>query len=100
MLKFQTASGQQVAGGTWSLVGNGDIGELAKLPAVLTAQQVMDIIHIIRNGEMAGFEEGVAEGLRRGKAAADLRVATIESQMDPLVAENARLAGLLESYIN
>ena len=69
--------------------------KIAELPARLTEQEAMDVLRFGRYFEIQAFNDGVAEGLERGKKAANIRVDTLIKQMDELANENERLAKLL-----
>ena len=73
---------------------------LGSLPAILNAQPVMNILNLARVYELQACHAGVAEGLRRGQNAADLRVAALTADMDALANENIRLSGIIEAKLS
>lgn len=101
-LELQTAYAQTVRdqdGNKW-IVYREDGERMGALPACLSDQEAMDIIHFGRNHELKAFNVGANIGRERAERAAKLRLDTLTAQMDALANENIRLASILEKHMN
>lgn len=101
---LNNAQGQWVDGknnNQW-LVVDGSGNELYRLPEALKDFEAMGIIHFGRKFEKLAFDEGVAEGLKRGahasKAAREMAAAEIEALKQHAALEIGNLEAAMEVY--
>lgn len=99
-LELQTAYAQTVRdtdGDCWIVYD--DTGErIGKMPACLSEQEAMNVLHFGRDHELKAFNVGANVGRERAERAAQLRIDTLTAQMDALASENLRLASILEKH--
>lgn len=74
--------------------------EIGRLPACLDEREVMRVIHFARNHQMIGVQEGVDEGLRRGKEASRARREQDAAMIYQLSQANEDLASKLHMLID
>ena len=92
ILQLQEAQGRWAEGQhneEWLIV-NKDGEEIARLPACLKDYEAMRVIHFGRKFEMQAFEDGIEEGLSRGKEATKVNLLMMQ-------AENAKLQSIIKN---
>lgn len=101
-LELQTAYAQTVRdqdGNRW-VVYDESGAKIGALPACLTNQEAMNVLHFGRDHELKAFNNGANVGKARAERAAQVRLDALTAQMDALAEENVRLAVALEKHIN
>ena len=101
-LELQTAYAQTVRdqdGNKWIVYDEAG-NSIGALPACLSEQEAMNVLHFGRAHELKAFNVGANVGRERAKRAANIRIATLDAQMNSLADENIRLATALEQHIN